>query len=153
MVWDGSGDMELVRQVHEEELEPAFHHLLVVPGFAGVKQLPALGTGGVQVSVEILGGGVQVSFGRVMVVFRLKALLTTDLTRIPMMLLSSGSLIPCSIAVVPCGDTEAPCGIAVALRCGSAVALCCGSAVVASGCRHLQSDHSGSHSGWFGMIR
>ena len=89
MVWDGPGDMELVRQGHEEELEPALHHLLVVAGLTGVKQLPAMG-GGVQVSVEVLGGGVKVSLDRDVVVFCLKALLTASITCILLWPLSLG---------------------------------------------------------------
>ena len=100
--------MELVCQVHEEELEPALYHLLVVAGLTGVKQLPALG-GGVLVLVEILGGRVQISLDRVMVVFCFKALLATAITRFPSMPLSSDSPSPCGIAVAPCGSVVAPC--------------------------------------------
>ena len=135
MVWDGPGDMELVRQVHEEELEPAFHHLLVVAGLTGVKQLPALG-GGVQVSVEVLGGGVKVSLDRDVVVFCLKAFLTASITRILLMPFSSGSSIPCSIAVVPCVNAMFLSSIIAVVPCRvTAVAPCRGNEV-ASRCRH-----------------
>ena len=132
MVWDGPGDMELVRQVHEEELEPAFHHLLVVAGLTGVKQLPALGGGVLQVSAEVLGVGVKVSLDRDVVVFCLKALLTTSTTRILLRPLSSGSPIPCGIAVVPCVNAMILSVIAlVPCRCN----------VVDSRCRHLRLHH------------
>ena len=137
MVWDGSGDMELVRQVHEEELEPALHHLLVVAGLAGVKQLPALG-GVLQVSVEVLGGGVKVSLDRDVVLFCPKALLTTSTTRIPLRPLSSGSPIPCGIAVVPCVNAMFLSSIIAVVPCRVTAVVPCRGNEVASRCRrHL----------------
>lgn len=128
IVRDSPRDIELVGEVHEEELEPALHHLLVVARLAGVKQLPAL------LLVEILGGRVQISLHRVMVVSCLKALLATAITRPPLMPLSSDSSSPCGISVAPCGNSVAPCDITVA-PCGSAMAPCCGN--VAAFCHYL----------------
>ena len=99
MVWDGPGDMELVRQVHEEELEPALQHLLIVAGLAGVQQLPALVGQGV--SLEILRGGSQVPLFCFYVVFCLRALIFTTLTCLPLTHLSLDSMVHSGITTVP----------------------------------------------------